>query len=98
MPIMKSKLIRHIKIKEDNGNIIEVKMWQVKSSMDKPHGYKYSLVYIVKGKRVIGYDNSEVKADHRHYLGKTESYAFKNLRNLIEDFYQDIEKYKEGLL
>ena len=26
-----------------------------------------SFVYIVKGKRVIGYDNAEGKGDHRHY-------------------------------
>ncbi len=93
---MKSKLIRHIKIREDDGNIVEVKMWQVPPSMDKPHGYKYSLAYIVKGQRVIGYDNGEGKGDHRHYSGKTEPYPFKNLRSLVEDFYQDIRRYKEG--
>ena len=54
---MASSLIRQVKVIEDNGNIIEVKMWQVTPSTDKPHGYKYSLVYIVKNKRVIGYDN-----------------------------------------
>ena len=32
-------------------------MWRV-NPFDKPHGYKYSLVYIVKGERVIGYDNA----------------------------------------
>lgn len=93
---MKSKLIRHIKIRENNGNIVEIKMWQVTPSPDKPHGYKYSLVYIVKGKRVIGYDNGEGKGDHRHYFGKTEPYSFINLRKLAEDFYRDIEKYKKG--
>jgi hypothetical protein len=59
MPVVKGKLIRHTKILEDNGNIVEIKMWQIPPSSDKPHGYKYSLVYIVEGQRVIGYDNSE---------------------------------------
>ena len=99
MPLMKrAKLVRYIKVKEDNGNIMEAKMWQGEPSPDKPHGYKYSLVYIVKGNRVIGYDNSEGKGDHRHYGDKLEAYQFKDLRGLTEDFYQDIERYKEGKL
>jgi len=53
MPSVRAKRIRHNKFRDDNGNIIEVKMWQVTPSTDKPHGYKYSLVYIVNGKRVL---------------------------------------------
>ena len=59
---------------------------------------KYSLVYIVKGKRVIGYDNAEGKGDHRHYRDSEDSYKFKDLRTLVRDFYKDITKYKEGRL
>jgi len=95
---VEGKFVRHIKVREDTGNIIEVKMWQISPSLDKPHGYKCSLVYIVKGKRVIGYDNSEGKGDHKHYGDKEETYQFKNLRRLTEDFYKDIERYKEGRL
>jgi hypothetical protein len=29
---------------------------------------------------------------------KMEPYGFVNLRGLVEDFYRDIEKYKEGEL
>ena len=36
-------------------------------SGDKPHGVKYSIVYIKGGKRLAGYDNAEGKGDHRHY-------------------------------
>jgi hypothetical protein len=95
---VKGTLVRHIKVVEDSGNIIEVKLWRVNPSLDKPHGYKYSLVYIVKGKRVIGYDNAEGKSDHRHYRGKEASYHFKGLRKLTDDFYKDIERYKQGEL
>lgn len=94
MPLVKSKLVRHVKVKEDDGSIIEVKMWQVTSSHDKPHGFKYSLAYIINGKRVIGYDNSEGKGDHRHYGDRVEAYHFKDLRSLAEDFYNDIKRYK----
>lgn len=96
IPLVKGKLIRHTKVREDDGNIIEVKMWQVEPSAGKPHGYKYSLVYIVGGKRVIGYDNAEGRGDHRHYRNYTEPYQFKDLRTLANDFYRDIARYKEG--
>lgn len=95
IPTMVSGLIRHVKVIEDNGNIIEVKMWQVTPSPDKPHGYKYSLAYIVKNKRVVGYDNGEGKGDHRHYKDRVEPYQFKDLKKLAEDFYSDIRVYKE---
>lgn len=95
---MKSKLISRAKVRKDNGNIVEVKIWQVNPSADKPRGYKYSLVYIVKGKRVIGYDNAEGKGDHRHYGDRIEKYNFRDLERLSEDFYSDIEKYEEGNL
>ena len=94
MPIMKAKLIKHIKIKEDGGNIIEIKLWQVPVSDDKPHGYKYSFVYIVKGERVIGYDNAEEQGEHKHNGNSTEYYEFKTIRRLIDDFMKDVDIYK----
>lgn len=91
---MRAALIRHTKIYDEYGNITEIKMWKVPPSPDKPHGYKYSLVYIVKGKRVIGYDNAERKGDHRHEGDAVRPYPFKGLRRLAEDFLRDIEEYR----
>ncbi|OGW41369.1 MAG: hypothetical protein A2Y97_04935 [Nitrospirae bacterium RBG_13_39_12] len=94
---MRAKIIRHEKIIDELGNTVEIKMWQLSQpSMEKPHGYKYSLVYIVEDTRVIGYDNAEGKGDHRHIRGKTEPYKFVSLRKLANDFYRDIERYKRG--
>lgn len=93
---MKGKLIRSVKVREDDGGIMEIKLWQVPPSGDKPHGYKYSLVYIVKGKRVIGYDNAEGKGDHRHYHGRETPYKFKDVDGLLQDFHDDVARYKEG--
>lgn len=95
---MKARPVRHDKGYDEDGNIIEIKMWEVKATLNKPHGYKYSLVYIVKGKRVIGYDNAEGKGDHRHYRDRVEPYRFEDLEKLAEDFYSDIQRYKEGRL
>ncbi len=95
MPLVRVKRIRHTKFREDNGNITEIKLWEVPVSKDKPHGYKYSLVYIVKGKRVIGYDNAEGKGDHRHYGDKKERYRFVSIDKLFEDFYNDIRRVRK---
>ena len=90
-------LIRHVKAVDELGNIIEVKMWRLlKPATDKPHGYKYSLVYIVRGERVIGYDNAEGKGDHRHYGNRELPYSFINLRQLAQDFYHDVERFRRG--
>jgi len=96
---MKAQLIIYKKGVDELNNIIEVKLWQLpKPTADKPHGYKYSLVYIVEDMRVIGYDNAEGKGDHRHVRDKTESYRFVSLRHLTKDFYNDVEQFKRGEL
>ena len=94
-----TELIKHEKITDELGNTVEIKMWRIPQSGKKNQPtFKYSLVYIVNGKRVIGYDNAERKGDHRHYGNKEESYKFISLKKLAEDFYSDIEAYREGKL
>ena len=93
---MKSKLIIHNKAIDEHGNTVEIKLWAVEKSSDKPHGYKYSLVYIADAKRVIGYDNAEQKGDHRHCGDRTEPYAFTGIEQLIKDFYGDTVSYNRG--
>lgn len=94
---MKAKLIRYEKVTDELGNTIEIKVWRLpEPTEDKPHGYKYSLVYIVEDSRVIGYDNAEGKGDHKHIRERTEPCNFISLRKLADDFYNDIEGYKRG--
>lgn len=91
----KAKLIIKDKFEFQDGAIGEIRIWEVPLSKDKPHGYKYSLVYVVNGKRIIGYDNSEGKGDHRHYEDKAEAYQFKSIDRLFEDFYNDVRRFKK---
>jgi len=91
----RGSLVFHEKITDELGNTVEIKIWQVPTSKDKPHGYKYSLVYIVGGERIIGYDNAEGKGDHRHFMGKESTYPFRGLRRLVRDFEADVQSYKE---
>ncbi len=92
---MTSQLVLHEKFTDVSGNTVEMKIWKVPKSEDVPHGYKYSLVYIVDGVRVIGYDNAEGKGDHRHIRARESEYAFKSIRILIRDFQKDIESCRE---
>jgi len=93
--MVRGRLVLHEKITDELGNTVEMKIWQVPASEDKPHGYKYSLVYIVGGERVIGYDNAEGKGDHRHFKEMESTYPFRGLRRLIRDFEAAVESYKE---
>lgn len=91
---MKAALVNHVKVRDERGNIVETRMWQVSPTPDKPHGYKYSLVYIVNGVRVIGYDNGEGQGDHRHVGDRQHPYKFITLKKLAGDFLADVETWK----
>jgi len=93
---MKAVLILHDKYTRPNGNVVEMKIWKVPVTKDKPQGYKYSLAYIAKGKRVIGYDNAEGKGDHRHLRGKEEAYSFKGITKIINDFLNDVREFERS--
>ncbi len=93
---MDGELLFYRKNVEPNGDIVEMKIWKVPQTKKKPYGYRYSLVYIRNGKRLIGYDNGEGKGDHRHYMNNEHPYDFKGMDILIEDFNSDVEKIKKG--
>ena len=91
----KAKLVIKDRFEFQDGDIVEVRIWEVPASQDKPHGYKYSFVYVVNGKRIIGYDNAESQGDHKHDGGKVEAYEFNGIDKLIDDFYTDIGRVRE---
>lgn len=95
---MRAKLVYHEKKYFPDGALEEIKIWSVPKSADKPHGYRYSLVYIVNDERIICYDNGEGKGDHRHHQKKEYPYRFQSLDKLWMDFQRDIQSYKEGRL
>jgi hypothetical protein len=92
---MKGKKIFHQKKRCPDGSIVEMKMWRVEPDRHRPHGLKYSLAYIEKGKRVICYDNAERKGDHRHYGHKTEGYVFNDVDKLTGDFLNDVSDWRK---
>lgn len=55
------------------------------------HSYKYRLIYIIEGKRIIGYDNERGKGDHKHINDIEIPYEFIDIATLLKDFKQDLE-------
>lgn len=93
---MKASLVYHTKDVDEDGDIIEIKIWVVPPAKDKPHGFKYSLAYIQNGTRVVGYDNGEGKGDHRHLEDRELAYKFHSIDGLFKDFERDITALKRG--
>jgi len=87
---MKAALLQHSKFLHADG-LIEIAIWRVPEPI-KPseHGYKYRLVYIVDGVRVVGYDNERGKGDHKHFGAIEVAYMFRGLAALLDDFWQDV--------
>jgi hypothetical protein len=55
------------------------------------HSFKYRLVFVRDGERVVGYDNERGKGDHKH-LGQRELlYKFVDIETLMADFLRDVE-------
>ncbi|KAF0221367.1 MAG: hypothetical protein FD174_505 [Geobacteraceae bacterium] len=97
---MKATLLKHDKFTDEYGNLVEMKIWKTPANEQTPYGVKYSLVYVVNGQRVIGYDNERGKGDHRHHGGDEIPYRFIDADLLVEDFLKDVEefirRYHEG--
>lgn len=93
---MKAERVFEERLTDELGNTVEMTVWSVPPTEDKPYGAKYSLVYIVDGVRIIGYDNAEGKGDHKHYGSKEMSYKFTTVWELIRAFNGDIERFKKG--
>ena len=90
-PFMPATKLLHTKEEYAQG-FVEILIWLVpKPVPPSEHPYKYRLVYIVDGKRVVGYDNERGKGDHKHIWGAELPYTFHSPARLVADFMQDIE-------
>lgn len=93
----KAKLVLHTRYVDEQGGLVEMKAYDVPRTPSTPHGFKYSLVYILKGQRLVGYDNHEHKGDHRHFRTTTTPYDFTTVDRLIEDFRRDMAAVKKEI-
>lgn len=75
--------------------VVEMVVWRVpKPVPPSDHGFKYRLVYVVGGVRVVGYDNERGKGDHRHADGEESAYDFTTLEALLADFERDVTEWR----
>jgi hypothetical protein len=90
---VKARLIQSDKLLFEDGAIRQIRIWLVpKPVPPSAHRFKYSLVYVVKGDRIIGSDNERGKGDHRHLHGTETPYAFDGIAKLLADFRALIEQ------
>jgi hypothetical protein len=94
---MKSELIARFRDIAADGTGIELVVWKLPEPVaSSTHGYKYRLVYVECGVRVVGFDNERGKGDHKHVGGEEQPYVFVDVERLIEDFITEVEKWKNG--
>ena len=84
----------HRRVVEPDGSLVEIKIWRVPRNPRQPHGFKYSLVYVVGRERILGYDNAHGR-DHRHLRGQGQPYRFVSPANLVEAFLRDLREIRE---
>jgi hypothetical protein len=90
--VASAELILHTKRIDDDGAILELKLWWLPQPVPASiHRFKYSLYYGRAGERLVGYDNERGKGDHRHYGGREQDYDFISLDQLLADFEADVE-------
>lgn len=94
---MKAKLIIERRIVFGDRDFAEAVVWQVPTAVPpSTHNIKYRLVYIVQGKRVIGFDNERGRGDHRHDGDTVTAYQFRGIDQLLEDFAAAVEAWRKA--
>ena len=74
------------------GGIVEMVVWRVPEPVPpSEHSFKYRLVFVHDGKRVVGYDNERGKGDHKHLGQREVRYKFVDIETLMADFLRDVE-------
>lgn len=94
---MKAELITRFRDIAADGSGIEMVVWKVSEPLPpSTHGYKYRLVYVKSGVRLVGFDNERGKGDHKHLADVELPYQFVDVEKLIEDFIAEVEKWKSA--
>lgn len=94
---MSAELVTRFKDVTPEGGIIELVVWRVPSPVPPcTHGYKYRLVYVLDGRRLVGFDNERGKGDHCHIGDSEHPYRFSTPAQLIEDFFAEVDRCSSG--
>lgn len=96
VPYMAKALFKY-KETSENGDILEIRAYEVPKSGKLPEGVSYSLVFVRNNERLVGYDNFEGhtlegSSHHKHIGGRALPYEFVDIWKAIEDFLMDVDK------
>lgn len=92
----KAKLIVNRKTRYDDGAIREMVVWELPEPvLGSEHSYKYRFYYGKDGERIVGYDNERGKGDHKHIRDVEHPYVFVDIKQLLSDFYDDIQEVRD---
>ncbi|MGZ7870463.1 toxin-antitoxin system TumE family protein (plasmid) [Methylobacterium radiotolerans] len=92
---MNAALVIRRRVVFGDRDFAELVVWRVPLPVPPTdHGFKYRLVYIVQGRRVIGFDNERGKGDHRHDDGVEAPYHFVGVDRLLDDFIEAVEAWR----
>ena len=93
---MKAERLIRERVVFPEGDVVEMVVWQVPEPVPpSTHRFKYRLVYVVAGKRVLGYDNERGKGDHRHDAGLEEPIVFHGIDELLDRFVTEVEAWRD---
>jgi len=94
---MKARLIVRERRSLQGQGFVEIVIWQLPQPVPPcTHSYKYRLVYIVNGFRVVGFDNERGKGDHYHFGGVEYPYVFSGIASLLADFDATVDRWNDG--
>ncbi len=89
---MKAELLIRERVVYPDGALVEMVVWRLpKATPASRHRFKYRLVYVVGGRRVLGCDNERGKGDHRHFGEGEESFVFSSIDQLLARFSSEVE-------
>ena len=93
---MKARLVARERRELSTTQCYEIVVWAVPHPVDPcAHAFKYRLVLISDGRRVIGFDNERGKGDHWHRDGVERPYEFISVERLLDDFFREVDAWIE---
>lgn len=93
---MKAELISRYRNVFSDGSVVEMVIWRVPGPVPpSTHAFKYRLVFLVDGQRVVGFDNERGKGDHKH-VGEEAAYNFVSVGQLVDNFLAEMETWKNA--
>ena len=87
------KAVELFRTKDVNARgIVEIVIWRVPEPVPpSEHPWKYRLVYVVEGERIVGFDNERRKGDHQHIADGEVPCHFTSPQQLMADFWAAVK-------